>query len=314
MGPVPQAELSEAAVEGVGAKLTRCLSSRTAWQNRRTPETNSSGLSMVASAITPLKKRYVTGSLVLDQNCEQWCRLIIHFIDSDTERLRVTQLVGIQGLGDVLAELDEVGEVGEDGRTALTAGRVKKPTRKFNRRFNAIPENGEVKAANDASKKQPVICNGQYSDGPSCLRDYAVNGQRTTWSRNNCPDTNPVLDNQAEDGETVAPCGNPSRRYHLPGHAKRQQDGGGTCPLLPTRRRLRGIRRRRRGGPHGVLHVGTHAVADLRGGLVWTGFFCNPRPPDSPPDKHDPKDPSGGGGSVPTKTIDEPNRQRLQVR
>ncbi|KAK2052214.1 hypothetical protein LY76DRAFT_650730 [Colletotrichum caudatum] len=125
-----------------------------------------------------------------------------------------------------MADLGELGEVGENGRTALTPGRVKKLIRKFHRRFNVMPENGDAVAANDASKKRP-------SGGPSCLRDYAVNGQRTTWSRNNCPDIHLVLDNQADDGETVAPCETPSRRSYLPGHAKRQQDGGGgSCPLL----------------------------------------------------------------------------------
>jgi hypothetical protein len=171
--------------------------------------------------------------------------------------------------------------------------RVKKLIRKFHRRFNVnLPRDPK---ANDPTKKRPIIWNGQYKDR-SCLRDYTVDGARTEWSRKNCPDIDLDLDNQADDGETVALCRSSSSR------ARRQV--GGSCPLLPGAP-----------GDSGEAHTvsftsgpapsPTCASGSGCGGKVCTGFFCTPNPTGVPPDRHDPKDPNGGS-RVPTRTIEPP--------
>ncbi|KAK1974041.1 pectate lyase superfamily protein-domain-containing protein [Colletotrichum cereale] len=192
-------------------------------------------------------------------------------------------------------------------QTQLTApSRVNKLVRLFHRRFavNRQRNPGAIDP-NQPALRKPVIWNGQVGQN-SCLRDY---DDRNAWGGGNvCPQIDQNLDNEASNGQTVEPCGagnggNP----RLPLMAR--QNGGGSCPLVP-------------GGPgngdnggggsghtisftSGTQPSPTCASGSGCGGVICSGFWCNPKPTGVPPDHYDPKDPSGGS-QVPTRTIDPP--------
>ncbi|KFX87604.1 hypothetical protein V490_08138, partial [Pseudogymnoascus sp. VKM F-3557] len=169
--------------------------------------------------------------------------------------------------------------------------RVKKLIRLFHRRFQVSRE-----PVPDAEKK-PVIWNGQVGQ-KSCLSDYNTRG---TWDTEHvCPEINVNLDNQPDNGQTVEPCG--ATRSGLAA----RQDSGGSCPLFPDD----GGDGTDSGGhtisfTSGAQASPTCASGSGCGGVICSGFWCNPNPTGIPPDHQDPKDPNAGN-PVPSRTISDP--------
>ncbi|OBT61060.1 hypothetical protein VE03_09163 [Pseudogymnoascus sp. 23342-1-I1] len=179
-------------------------------------------------------------------------------------------------------------------KTQLTSpARVKKLIRLFHRRF-------QVRQQVPDEEKKPVIWNGQVGDH-SCLSDYST---RSTWDTERvCPEIDPTLDNQPDNGQTVEPCGVTTSGSGL---LAARQDSGGSCPLFPDDGSDGGD-----GGGHTISFTSgaqpspTCASGTGCGGVICSGFWCNPNPTGIPPDHQDPKDPNAGN-PVPTRTISDP--------
>ncbi|KAK2022008.1 hypothetical protein LX32DRAFT_698991 [Colletotrichum zoysiae] len=134
------------------------------------------------------------------------------------------------------------GEVGGNGRTALTVGHVNKSIRKFNRLFNAIPENGDVAAANDTSKRRPVIWNGQYSGGPLVPPGGSPGGGGEAHAVSFTSGSTPSSHQAAAAGGGSSPPSPPEAHRKAPSHLRtaraghREPDGApGLGPLVARR-------------------------------------------------------------------------------
>ncbi|KAM0254537.1 hypothetical protein ACHAQJ_006697 [Trichoderma viride] len=154
---------------------------------------------------------------------------------------------------------------------------VKKMIQIFHRRF--LIEGVSVAL----ETRRPVIWNGQVGE-KSCITDFLT---KEDWDKDKvCPDIDIDFDKVPDGlGEPVSPCKSDGSA------TKRQDGGGGYCPILP--------------GDDGALSKTIEwdqgsdspkcVAGDSCGGRLCTGYYCTSDPKGPPPDFRDPKDPNKGG-------------------